>query len=52
MQDRLNRWNKGAEKIFGFTASEMVGTSIMRLIPADRAAEEDLITVKENEERS
>src|SRR5580658_3579487 len=26
-------WNAGAEKIFGYTASEMVGTSIMRLIP-------------------
>jgi PAS domain S-box-containing protein len=36
----LTNWNKGAEKIFGYTAVEMVGTSIMRLIPADRKSEE------------
>jgi PAS domain S-box-containing protein len=33
-------WNKGAEKIFGYSADEMVGNSIMRLIPADRQDEE------------
>jgi PAS domain S-box-containing protein len=36
----ITSWNKGAEKIFGYTASEMMGTSIMRLIPADRLGEE------------
>jgi PAS domain S-box-containing protein len=39
-------WNKGAEKIFGYTSAEMVGTSIMRLIPTDRHAEEELILSK------
>jgi PAS domain S-box-containing protein len=39
-------WNKGAVKIFGYTASEMVGTSIMRLIPADRQDEEGQIMEK------
>jgi PAS domain S-box-containing protein len=39
-------WNKGAEKIFGYTSAEMVGTSIMRLIPADRQAEENFILGK------
>ena len=33
-------WNRGAEQIFGYTASEMVGASILRLIPADRLDEE------------
>src|SRR5271165_5628841 len=33
-------WNVGAERIFGYTAEEMIGTSIMRLIPADRREEE------------
>src|ERR1700759_5754536 len=33
-------WNRGAEKIFGYSASEMVGTSILRLIPSDRRQEE------------
>jgi PAS domain S-box-containing protein len=36
----ITDWNKGAEKIFGYTASEMVGSSIMRLISADRHGEE------------
>jgi PAS domain S-box-containing protein len=39
----ITSWNQGAEKIFGYTAAEMVGTSIMRLIPADREAEETMI---------
>ena len=36
----VTSWNRGAEKVFGYTAGEMVGTSIMRLIPADRRDEE------------
>jgi len=42
----ITSWNKGAEKIFGYAASEMVGTSIMRLIPADRQEEEKQILEK------
>jgi PAS domain S-box-containing protein len=44
-------WNRGAEKIFGYTAQEMVGASIMRLIPSDRQAEETHIldTIKRGE---
>ncbi|CAN5163918.1 hypothetical protein BH10PLA2_BH10PLA2_13090 [soil metagenome] len=33
-------WNKGAVKLFGYSAEEMIGTPIWRLIPADRQAEE------------
>jgi PAS domain S-box-containing protein len=36
----ITSWNSGAERIFGFTAEEMIGKSIMRLIPADRREEE------------
>jgi PAS domain S-box-containing protein len=36
----ITSWNRGAEMIFGYPAAEMVGTSIMRLIPADRQDEE------------
>ncbi len=36
----ITSWNRGAEKIFGYTASEMIGTSILRLIPEDRKDEE------------
>ena len=33
-------WNTGAEKLFGYTANEMVGGPITRLLPADRQDEE------------
>jgi PAS domain S-box-containing protein len=42
----ITSWNKGAQKIFGHTAAEMVGTSILRLIPADRQDEENQILDK------
>jgi PAS domain S-box-containing protein len=39
----VSSWNVGAQKIFGYTADEMIGQSIMRLIPEDRADEERMI---------
>ena len=33
-------WNKGAERLFGYTADEVVGKSITMLIPADHRDEE------------
>ena len=36
----VTSWNRGAEKVFGYGAAEMVGRPIMRLIPADRMDEE------------
>src|SRR5688500_15981373 len=36
----ITTWNRAAERIFGYTASEMIGVSITKLIPADRAGEE------------
>ncbi|HKC88507.1 MAG TPA: PAS domain S-box protein, partial [Blastocatellia bacterium] len=33
-------WNKGAEKLFGYAAEEVMGKSIMIVIPPDRADEE------------
>jgi PAS domain S-box-containing protein len=36
----ITSWNAGAERIFGYTTAEMIGTSIMRLLPPDRQEEE------------
>ena len=39
----VTSWNKGAERTFGYTAAEMIGRSVMVLIPGDSQAEEDRI---------
>jgi PAS domain S-box-containing protein len=36
-------WNKGAERLFGYTAAEAVGKPITILIPPDRLSEETVI---------
>ena len=36
-------WNPAAEAIFGWSADEMIGQSIRRIIPEDRQQEEDMI---------
>jgi PAS domain S-box-containing protein len=37
----VTSWNVAAERMFGYTAAEMIGTSIRVLIPEDRQSEED-----------
>lgn len=36
----ITSWNDGAERMFGYTCAEMVGRSVMQLIPEDRHDEE------------
>lgn len=36
----ITSWNQGAERMFGYTADEIVGSSVTRLIPDDRMQEE------------
>jgi len=36
----INTWNKGAERILGFAADEVIGLPVTILIPPDRQAEE------------
>ncbi|HEX2853886.1 MAG TPA: PAS domain S-box protein [Opitutaceae bacterium] len=36
----IETWNRGAERIFGYTAAEMIGRPLSVLIPADRKEEE------------
>ncbi len=39
----IRSWNKGAERVFGYSAEEVIGKPITILIPDDRQAEEQLI---------
>lgn len=36
----VTSWNRGAERIFGYTSDEMIGKPILMLIPPDRRSEE------------
>jgi PAS domain S-box-containing protein len=42
----VTSWNKGAQRIFGYTAEEMIGQSIVRLMPPDRVNEEPVILAR------
>lgn len=46
LQSIVQVWNRGAERIFGFTAAEMIGQSITTIIPDDLLSEEDEILDK------
>lgn len=37
----ITSWNKGAEKLFGYTAREAIGRSVTMLMPPDRTSEEE-----------
>jgi PAS domain S-box-containing protein len=42
----VTSWNRAAERIFGYTASEMIGSSILRIIPPHLESEERYILAK------
>ncbi len=46
LQGTVESWNRAAEQLFGFTAAEMIGQSIRRIIPAERQGEEDQVLAK------
>ncbi len=42
----VTNWNPAAERIFGYTAAEMIGQPITRVIPPDRLGEEQHILAR------
>jgi PAS domain S-box-containing protein len=42
----IRSWNFGAERLLGYRAQEIVGQSVVQLIPADRRDEESMILEK------
>lgn len=43
LDGNVQSWNAAAERLFGWSAEEMIGQSIRRIVPPDRADEEDSI---------
>jgi two-component system, chemotaxis family, CheB/CheR fusion protein len=43
MNSVVTSWNDGAAHLFGWSPEEMIGTSIVRIIPPERRSEEDRI---------
>lgn len=42
----VQTWNRAAERLFGYSADEMIGASIARVIPEDRLAEEEEVLAR------
>jgi PAS domain S-box-containing protein len=51
LESVITSWNKSAQRVFGYTAEEMIGETIYKLIPPDRHDEEPqiLATLKNGE---
>jgi PAS domain S-box-containing protein len=43
LQGYVTSWNQAAEQLFGYSAAEMIGQHITRIIPVERLAEEDFV---------
>jgi PAS domain S-box-containing protein len=46
LEGTITSWNAGAERMFGYSAEEMIGQPILRLIPRELRDEEDRIIRK------
>jgi len=48
----VQTWNRAAERMFGYTASEIIGRPISMIIPKERLAEEDEVLARVRSGRS
>lgn len=46
LNGKIISWNRGAERLFGYTAEEAIGQSVLMLIPLDRQNEEPEILAR------
>jgi len=46
LDGKISSWNDGAERLFGYSAAEMVGSSILKIIPPELHHEEAKILAK------
>ena len=46
LNNLIQTWNAGAQRLFGFQADEVIGQPITMLLPPERIAEEDLILAR------
>jgi PAS domain S-box-containing protein len=46
LEGRVTSWNGGAERLFGWPAAEMMGRTLDRLLPADRADEDFMLSAR------
>jgi PAS domain S-box-containing protein len=46
LEGRITSWNSGATRIFGYEANEMIGQSILRIIPPELHGEEQEILAR------
>src|SRR5258708_4292069 len=46
LRGTINAWNRGAEKVFGYSASEVLGKSALLLFPPERRNEESEILAR------
>ncbi|ACU05564.1 PAS sensor protein [Pedobacter heparinus DSM 2366] len=46
LESVITSWNDSAERMFGYTSTEIIGETIYKLIPADRQDEEPMILTR------